>query len=124
MPSLSLSLSLVLLFPLLPLPFPGPGFGATVGGTGATGLISTGLFGADTGLHRESLTAILEQLDAQRFTRIHRSYIVNRDRITSVRRLATGSYQLTTDVGNKLPVGRSYRRVVRDMIANDRIPSD
>lgn len=75
-------------------------------------------------LHRESLTALLDQLDAQRFSRIHRSYIVNRDRISSVRRLATGSYQLTTDVGNKLPVGRSYRRVVRDMIANDRIPSD
>ncbi|MFA6113645.1 MAG: LytTR family DNA-binding domain-containing protein [Sphingomonas sp.] len=75
-------------------------------------------------LHRESLTALLEQLDPQRFTRIHRSYIVNRDRIASVRRMATGSYQLGTDAGNKLPVGRSYRRIVRDMIANDRIPSD
>ena len=70
-------------------------------------------------LHRESLTAILEQLDPQRFTRIHRSYIVNHDRIASIRRLATGSYQLTTDVGKHLPVGRSYRRIVRDMMAND-----
>ncbi|CUS43840.1 MAG: LytTR family DNA-binding domain-containing protein [Pseudomonadota bacterium] len=75
-------------------------------------------------LHRESLTALLEQLDTQRFARIHRSYIVNRERISSVRRLATGSYQLSTDAGNKLPVGRSYRRTVRDMITNDRIPSD
>ncbi|MES2056665.1 MAG: LytTR family DNA-binding domain-containing protein [Pseudomonadota bacterium] len=74
-------------------------------------------------LHRESLTAILEQLDAQRFTRIHRSCIVNRDRIASVRRLPTGSYQLTTDTGNRLPVGRSYRRAVREMIANGRIIS-
>jgi len=75
-------------------------------------------------LHRESLSALLDQLDQRRFTRIHRSYIVNRDRISSVRRLATGSYQISIDAGNMLPVGRSYRRVVRDMIANDRIPSD
>jgi len=74
-------------------------------------------------LHRESLTALLDQLDHQRFTRIHRSYIVNRDRISSVRRLATGSYQLSTDRGNRLPVGRSYRGVVRELIANERVPA-
>ncbi|MES1973818.1 MAG: LytTR family DNA-binding domain-containing protein [Pseudomonadota bacterium] len=70
-------------------------------------------------LHRESLTAILGQLDAQRFARIHRSYIVNRDRVTSVRRLATGSYQLTIEGGTTLPVGRSYRKPVRGMLGNE-----
>jgi DNA-binding LytR/AlgR family response regulator len=69
-------------------------------------------------LHRESLTALLERLDPAGFVRIHRSVIVNRDQIASVRRRPTGSYQLLTERGQELPVGRSYRKLVRAMLTN------
>ncbi len=72
-------------------------------------------------LHRASVTAMMERLNPQRFLRIHRSYIIDRNRIVSVRRRATGGYELLTDAGKTLPVGRNYRAKVRDILA-DRVP--
>lgn len=68
-------------------------------------------------LHRASVTAMMERLNPQRFLRIHRSHIVDRNRIVSVRRRATGGYELLTDAGKTLPVGRNYRAKVRDILA-------
>ncbi|HEY0414512.1 MAG TPA: response regulator transcription factor [Allosphingosinicella sp.] len=70
-------------------------------------------------LHRESVTGMADRLNPHRFMRIHRSNIVDRDRVVSVRRRATGSYQVVTDRGITLPVGRSYRRAVRTLLAKD-----
>lgn len=72
-------------------------------------------------LHRESITAMLDRMDQRRYVRVHRSYIVDIDRVVAVKRLATGSYQLVIDRGVKLPVGRSYRKLVRDMVASGRM---
>jgi DNA-binding LytR/AlgR family response regulator len=71
-------------------------------------------------LHRESLTALLGQLDPDRYLRIHRSSVVEADAIVGVRRRATGSYQAILRDGTVLAVGRSYRAVVRKLI--NRIP--
>ncbi|MEO8375629.1 MAG: LytTR family DNA-binding domain-containing protein [Sphingomonas bacterium] len=68
-------------------------------------------------LHREPLSAILQRLDARRFVRIHRSHIVNRDRIVAVRRRATGGYKIVISGDRELPVGRSYRSLVNVVIA-------
>ncbi|MBV8687492.1 MAG: response regulator transcription factor [Alphaproteobacteria bacterium] len=68
-------------------------------------------------LHRESVTGMADRLNPQRFLRIHRSNIVDRGRVVSVRRRATGSYQVVTDRGVTLPVGRSYRGAVRTILA-------
>jgi len=68
-------------------------------------------------LHRETLTAILAQLDADRYLRIHRSSVVDMTAIVSVRRRATGSYQAVMRDGTILPVGRSYRAAVRRLMA-------
>ena len=68
-------------------------------------------------LHREPLSAILQRLDARRFVRIHRSHIVNRDRILAVRRRATGGYKIVIGGERELPVGRSYRSLVNTVIA-------
>ncbi len=74
--------------------------------------------GRDNYLHREPLGSILQQLDAARFLRIHRSYIVNRDRITAVRRRNTGGYKIMLGAELELPVGRSYRASVRSIAIN------
>ena len=64
-------------------------------------------------LHRESLIALLGQLDPERYLRIHRSSVVDMEAIVGVRRRATGSYQAIMRDGTVLAVGRSYRGVVR-----------
>ena len=67
-------------------------------------------------LHRESLVSLLSQLDADRYMRIHRSSVVEREAIVGVRRRVTGSYQALMRDGTILPVGRSYRASVRKLI--------
>ena len=68
-------------------------------------------------LHRDSVSRMAERLDPDRFVRVHRSHIVSRRGLVGVRRRATGSYQLVTAGGAAVPVGRSYRAVVREILA-------
>ncbi|UVO50124.1 LytTR family DNA-binding domain-containing protein [Sphingomonas sp. SUN019] len=68
-------------------------------------------------LHREPIGTLLNRLDPTRYVRIHRSYIVDRDRVVAVRRRATGSYLVRIVSGEEFPVGRSYRAEARAMIA-------
>lgn len=67
-------------------------------------------------LHREPISAILLRFDPRRFLRIHRSYIVNRDRVVAVRRRTAGGYKLLLDGELELPVGRSYGAAVHRVI--------
>ncbi|GAA0322510.1 LytTR family DNA-binding domain-containing protein [Sphingomonas oligophenolica] len=70
-------------------------------------------------LHREPLSSMLQRLDARRFLRIHRSYIVNRDRIVAVRRRPAGGYKIVLAGDLELPVGRSYRALVANVVAEE-----
>jgi two-component system response regulator AlgR len=67
-------------------------------------------------LHRAALSAILARLDEARFIRVHRSCVVQRNSIKAVRRQVTGSYQVVLTDGSVLPVGRTYRRLVRALV--------
>ena len=60
-------------------------------------------------LLRENLTRIASALDPAQFCRIHRSTIVNIDRIQTVEALFHGEYLLVLQDGTKLTSGRSYR---------------
>jgi two-component system LytT family response regulator len=59
---------------------------------------------------RENLSRIASALDPATFCRIHRSTIVNIDRIQSVESLFHGEYLVVLHDGTKLTSGRSYRR--------------
>jgi two-component system LytT family response regulator len=61
-------------------------------------------------LLRENLTHIASALDPAAFCRIHRSTIVNIDRIEAVESLFHGEYLVVLQDGTKLTAGRSYRR--------------
>jgi two-component system LytT family response regulator len=65
--------------------------------------------GGKTHLLRENLTHIAAALDPEKFCRIHRSTIVNIDRIQSVEALFHGEYVVVLHDGTKLTSGRSYR---------------
>ena len=61
-------------------------------------------------LLRENLSRIESALDPSKFCRIHRSTIVNIDRIHAVESLARGEYLVTLHDGTKITSGRSYRQ--------------
>jgi two-component system, LytTR family, response regulator len=61
-------------------------------------------------LMRENLSHIASALDPATFCRIHRSTIVNIDRIQAVESLFRGEYVVALHDGTKLTSGRSYRR--------------
>lgn len=60
-------------------------------------------------LERTSLTALERTLDPRRFVRIHRSLIVNADRIRRIESAGHGDMLLTLEDGSHLNLSRRYR---------------
>ncbi len=75
--------------------------------------------GDRTHLLRESLSRIESALDPEKFCRIHRSTIVNIDRIQSVESLFRGEYQLVLHDKTKLTSGRSYRGNLHQLMGKE-----
>jgi two-component system, LytTR family, response regulator len=75
--------------------------------------------GGRTHLLRENLSRIESALDPAAFCRIHRSTIVNVDRIQSVESLFGGEYQVVLHDGTKLTSGRSYRRNLHALMGKE-----
>ena len=67
---------------------------------------------------RSTLGGIASRLDPERFVRIHRSYIVNLDRIGSIEPLDTGDARVHLKDGATLPASRSYRGELRGRVAD------
>ena len=66
--------------------------------------------GATTHLHRQSLGGLEPLLDPKMFVRIHRSTIVNLDRIAELRHTDSGGYDLLMLNGSRLKLSRGRRR--------------
>jgi two-component system LytT family response regulator len=60
-------------------------------------------------LLRETISSLEAQLDPQKFPRIHRSQIVNLDRIRELRPWSHGEYHVILHDGTELTLSRSYR---------------
>ena len=60
-------------------------------------------------LMRGTLAALVNTLDPARFARIHRSAVVNLDRVQEIRREWHGDYEVILTTGQKLRLGRQYR---------------
>jgi two-component system LytT family response regulator len=60
-------------------------------------------------LLRHTLNGIEQRLDPERFRRIHRSVIVNLDRVKDIHALASGDYCARLADGTELRVSRGYR---------------
>ena len=65
--------------------------------------------GGKTYLHREPLQRLEARLDPERFVRIHRSRLVNRDRVREIRWESGGGMVVITTGGVALKVARSCR---------------
>ncbi|HUL70071.1 MAG TPA: LytTR family DNA-binding domain-containing protein [Gemmatimonadales bacterium] len=65
--------------------------------------------GAEVHLMRETLSRLAERLSNGRFLRIHRTTIINVDRIREIQPWFSGEYIVTLNDGTKLKVSRGYR---------------
>jgi len=61
---------------------------------------------------REKISRLENQLPDQRFLRIHRSTIVNIDRIKEMQPLSYGDYAVILLDGTRLTLSRSFRQQV------------
>ncbi len=71
-----------------------------------------------THIMRITMKELETLLDPQVFLRIHRSTLVNKNRIKSAQSLSNGVYLLSVEGGSKLKVSRSYRERIATFLTN------
>jgi two-component system, LytTR family, response regulator len=71
--------------------------------------------GGRTHLVRETMTELESRLDPNRFVRVHRSIIVNVERVSTVEPYAHGEYVLTIRDGTRLASSRTYSARLRTL---------
>lgn len=71
--------------------------------------------GRQSYLLRETLAALEAKLDPREFARIHRSTIVNLDRVAELHQLFNGEYSVVLRNGKELRLGRTYRSRLQDV---------
>jgi two-component system LytT family response regulator len=72
--------------------------------------------GGETHIVRETMQSFEQRLDPARFVRIHRSTIVNLDRVTQIQPWLRGDYQVVLQDGSKLALSRSRKDKVRSLL--------
>ena len=72
--------------------------------------------GNESYLFREGMTAIENQLDARKFMRVHRSHIVNIDRVKELQPWFNHEYRVVLHDGTKLVLSRSCRKKLTELL--------
>lgn len=72
--------------------------------------------GKATHVVRDTIAEVTAKLPADRFVRVHRSIVVNTERIREVQPWFKGDYVLILNDGTKLRSGRTYRAIVQALI--------
>ena len=72
--------------------------------------------GSESHMIRQTMAAIEEQLDPAMFFRIHRSQIVNLDRIKEMQPLFNGEYEVVLRTGARLTLSRGYREKLQSRL--------
>lgn len=67
-------------------------------------------------LHREPLGALAARLDPRLFLRIHRSTVVNLERVVELESLFAGEYVVFLRDGTRLTAGRTYRAALQQAL--------
>ena len=66
--------------------------------------------GKEVHLLRQTMKDIEARLDPERFMRIHRSTIVNMDRVRDLHQMFNGEFEVRLTTGQKLTMSRTYRK--------------
>jgi two-component system LytT family response regulator len=75
--------------------------------------------GKESHLLRETLNQMEERLDSDQFLRIHRSTIVNLDRIKELQPWFHGEYRVLLLDGTRLLLSRKYRERLRGLLGKE-----
>ncbi len=75
--------------------------------------------GDDSHLFRETMNGIEARLDPRRFVRIHRSRIVNSDRIKELQPWFNGEYVVVLQNGTRLTLSRGYREKLQERLGKN-----
>ena len=75
--------------------------------------------GSETHLLRETMSSLEARLDPATFIRIHRTAIVNVDRIKELQPLFHGEYEVVLRGGARLTLSRSYRDRLQCLLGKD-----
>ena len=65
---------------------------------------------------RQTLNAMEAELDPRRFVRIHRSAIVNVERIKELQPLFSGEHSVLMENGTKLTLSRNYKEKLFEIL--------
>jgi len=79
--------------------------------------------GRKTHLLRRSMSELEQELDQSVFCRIHRSTIVNLNRIRGLKVSEDGEYEVLLDTGAELRLSRRYRKQLRSRLGVATVPS-
>jgi len=63
---------------------------------------------------RRSLAELENELDPSTFCRVHRSAIVNLDRVRSLKLQEDGEYEVLLETGARVRLSRRYRKELED----------
>lgn len=72
--------------------------------------------GGESHLERRTLSSLEEQLDPSRFLRVHRSHLVNLDRVDRIEPRFQGGYAVVLRDGTVLRLSRTYRKRLEERI--------
>jgi two-component system, LytTR family, response regulator len=72
--------------------------------------------GSRTNLLRRSMSELEQELNPTIFCRIHRSTIVNLDRVRGMKLTADGEYEVLLENGTRLQLSRRYRKPLRSRL--------
>ena len=72
--------------------------------------------GKESYLLRDTISALESQLDSKKFIRVHRSAIVNIDRITELQPWFHGEYRIILRQGVELTLSRTYREKLHELL--------
>jgi len=73
----------------------------------------------ETHIMRSTLKNLMSRLDPRKFKRIHRSTIVNLERVVKATPLLKGEYLLDLDCDERLKVSRNYRQEIKMFLAGN-----
>ena len=71
---------------------------------------------ANTYLQKETMAQLERQLDEDRFRRVHRSTIINAEKIESVVQKPGGAFEITLEGGHTVLSSRSYKAIVEGIL--------
>ena len=72
--------------------------------------------GARSHLLRRSLSDLEEDLDPNAFCRVHRSSIVNLERVRGLKLTPDGEYEVLLDTGTSVRLSRRYRKQLQERL--------